>query len=157
MRWEESHEDGERQQELQAVNAAPEPTARDGVSLGNRLHGRFPGSGRAAPFKATLIPIGVIYGCAAPRRQAHNFPSVRDQHALTVTKIVAALRDERKRLGWSYETLAVATDLSSSCIRHLEKDRATPTLVTLLKLATALRLDLVKLLAAARKPAHSRV
>ena len=74
-----------------------------------------------------------------------------DLHANTAAKIVAALRSERKRLGWSFETLAVAAGVSTSCIRHLEHERSTPTLVTLLKLASALELDLAALLRNAQK------
>jgi transcriptional regulator with XRE-family HTH domain len=76
---------------------------------------------------------------------------VPDSHASTAQRIITALHAERKRRGWSQETLAVAAGLSDSCIRHLENQRATPTLVTLLKLASALDLDLAELLRAAMK------
>lgn len=79
-----------------------------------------------------------------------------DSHASTAQKIVTALHAERKRRGWSQETLAVTAGLSDSCVRHLENRRATPTLVTLLKLATALDLDLAELLRAAMKEAGNR-
>ena len=72
-------------------------------------------------------------------------------HAAIAEKIVAAIQAERKRLGWSQETLAVAAGVSNSCIRHLEHQRATPTLVTLLKLTSALDLDLAALLRSAQK------
>ena len=58
---------------------------------------------------------------------------------------------ERKQRGWSQETLAVAARVSPSCIQHLEHERSTPTLITLLKLATALDLDLAELLRAAQQ------
>ena len=73
-----------------------------------------------------------------------------EPHAITAQKIVDLLHAERKRLGWSQETLAVAAGVSNSCIRHLEHRRATPTLITLLKLADALGLDLSALLRTAR-------
>jgi transcriptional regulator with XRE-family HTH domain len=76
---------------------------------------------------------------------------VPDSHASTAQRIITALYAERKRRGWSQETLAVAAGLSDSCIRHLENQRATPTLVTLLKLASALDLDLAELLQTAMK------
>ena len=79
-----------------------------------------------------------------------------DPHAAIAEKIVSALQAERKRLGWSLETLAVAARVSNSCIRHLEHQRATPTLVTLLKLASALGLDLAVLLRNARKGGQGR-
>ena len=59
-------------------------------------------------------------------------------------------------LGWSLETLAVAAGVSNSCIRHLEHQRATPNLVTRLKLASALDLDLSALLRKARKNGSGR-
>lgn len=74
-----------------------------------------------------------------------------DSHARIAEKIIEALTAERKRLGWSQETLAVAAGVSNSCIRHLEHQRATPTLVTLLKLTSALDLDLAALLRSAQK------
>ncbi|MCX6982110.1 MAG: helix-turn-helix transcriptional regulator [Verrucomicrobia bacterium] len=79
-----------------------------------------------------------------------------DSHATTAAKIIAALQAERKRVGWSLETLAVAAGVSDSCIRHLEHQRATPTLVTLLKLASALELDLSILLRTAQKGDQGR-
>lgn len=69
-----------------------------------------------------------------------------EPHALTTQRIVALLKAERQRLGWSQETLAVAAGVSNSCVRHLEHSRASPTMVTLLKLSEALQLDLAKLL-----------
>ncbi len=71
---------------------------------------------------------------------------MQDPHAQIAHEIVLALQAERKRLGWSQETLAVAAGVSDSCIRHLEKRRASPTLVTILKIASALKLDLPTLL-----------
>jgi transcriptional regulator with XRE-family HTH domain len=79
---------------------------------------------------------------------------VPEPHALIAQKIVEALHAERQRLGWSQETLAVAAGVSNSCIRHLEHQRSTPTLITLLKLASALELDLADLLRAAQKNAE---
>lgn len=76
-----------------------------------------------------------------------------DTHARTADKIVEALAAERKRLGWSFDRLAVEADVSNSCIRHLERQRSTPTLVTVLKLTTALGMDLPDLLRAAQKNA----
>lgn len=75
---------------------------------------------------------------------------VPESHALTTQKIIELLKAERLRLGWSQETLAVAADVSNSCVRHLEHSRASPTMVTLLKLSNALQLDLAELLRHAR-------
>ena len=79
-----------------------------------------------------------------------------ESHAHTADKIVEALAAERKRLGWSFDRLAVAADVSNSCIRHLEHQRSTPTLVTLLKLAAALEMNLASLLREAQKTADER-
>ena len=79
-----------------------------------------------------------------------------DPHAAIAKKIIAALQAERKRLGWSLDTLAVAAGVSDSCIRHLEQERAMPTLITLLKLAAALDLDLAILLRNAQKGEQRR-
>ncbi len=78
-------------------------------------------------------------------------------HVHVADLIVDALAAERKRLGWSYEHLAVEADVSSSCIRHLENQRSTPTLVTVLKLAAALQLDLRTLLREAHEIASRKV
>ena len=74
-----------------------------------------------------------------------------ESHARIADKIVEALAAERKRLGWSFDRLGVEADLSNSCIRHLERQRSTPTLVTVLKLTDALKMDLAELLREARK------
>ena len=75
---------------------------------------------------------------------------VPDSHALTAQKLVELLTAERKQRGWSQETWAVAARVSPSCIQHLEHARSTPTLITLLKLATALEMDLPDLLRSAQ-------
>lgn len=74
-------------------------------------------------------------------------------HARTAEIIVEALAAERKSVGWSFDRLAVEADVSNSCIRHLESQRSTPTLITLLKLAAALEMELPELLRAAQKAA----
>jgi ribosome-binding protein aMBF1 (putative translation factor) len=89
--------------------------------------------------------------------QAHIGLRVLDSHALIARQIVEALAAERLRLGWSFERLAVEADVSNSCIRHLEHARSTPTLITLLKLATALKMDLPDLLRAAQRNAEAKV
>ena len=76
---------------------------------------------------------------------------VPDSHVLTTQKLVALLSAARKQRGWSQETLAVKARVSPSCIQHLEHQRSTPTLLTLLKLAQALEMDLPSLLRKAQK------
>jgi transcriptional regulator with XRE-family HTH domain len=75
---------------------------------------------------------------------------VPDPHAQTAQKIVQLLHAARKQRGMSQETLAVEAGVSPSCIQHLEHARSTPTLITLLKLAEALDVDLADLLRAAQ-------
>jgi len=75
---------------------------------------------------------------------------VPDSHTAIAKKIVELIHAERKRRNWSQETLAVAADVSNSCVRHLEHGRSTPTFVNLLKLADALDLDFAALLQTAR-------
>jgi ribosome-binding protein aMBF1 (putative translation factor) len=81
---------------------------------------------------------------------------VQDPHTITARKIVDLLQAERERIGWSQETLAVAARVSSSCVRHLERGRSTPTLITLLKLSEAMGVDLAVLLRRARKGQKGR-
>jgi len=81
---------------------------------------------------------------------------VPEPHALTTQRIVELLKAERQRLGWSQETLAVEAGVSNSCVRHLEHSRASPTMVTLLKLSSALQLDLAELLRSAQAESQKR-
>ena len=74
-----------------------------------------------------------------------------EQHAITSERIVELLKAKRLRLGWSQETLAVNARVSSSCIRHLEIGRSTPTLITLLKLCEAMGMNLANVLRRAQK------
>lgn len=74
-----------------------------------------------------------------------------NSHAKTTQNLVELLTAGRKQRGWSQETLAVEAKVSPSCIQHLEHGRSTPTLMTLLKLAAALEMDLPDLLRAAQE------
>ncbi len=71
---------------------------------------------------------------------------VPDPHAVTARKLVELLSAARKQRGWSQETWAVQAGVSPSCIQHLEHGRSTPTLITLLRLAKAVEMDLPDLL-----------
>ncbi len=81
---------------------------------------------------------------------------VPDSHALTSQKLVELLSVARKERGWSQETWAVEAKVSPSCIQHLEHGRSTPTLITLLKLAAALEMNLPDLLRDALQIAESK-
>ena len=89
-------------------------------------------------------------------RKSFNRNGVPDLHALTAQKLVELLSAARKLRGWSQETWAVEAKVSTSCIQHLEHSRSTPTLITLLKLANALEMDLPDLLREAQKAAGEK-
>ena len=91
----------------------------------------------------------IIYECTPDVRKTFMRMGVPDSHALTAQKLVELLSAARKQRGWSQETWAVEAKVSPSCIQHLEHGRSTPTLITLLRLAKAVGMDLPNLLRAA--------
>ena len=86
----------------------------------------------------------------SPQRQALTVLSV-DLHAQTVTRVIALLREERQKQGISQETLAKMAEMSRTGIRHVESGQFNPTLYTLLKIATALKVSLPRLIGRAEK------
>ena len=56
------------------------------------------------------------------------------------------IREQRAQKGWSQERLAEAADLNRSYLGEIERGEVTPSLVTVEKLAGALRLSLSVLL-----------
>ena len=92
----------------------------------------------------------IIYECARFRGKTFIHSGVSDEHVQTAKKLVALLSAARKGRGMSQESLAVSAGVSPSCVQHLEHSRSTPTLVTLLRLAEALDLDLPELLRSAQ-------
>ncbi len=88
----------------------------------------------------------LIYECRCNQGKPFIQAGVPDQHVHTALKVVELLTAERKARGISQESLAVKAGVSPSCIQHLEHARATPTLVTLLKLSEALEMSLGKLI-----------
>ena len=96
-----------------------------------------------------------LWVCVVFRKSFTCF-RVPDLHATTTRKLIEMLSTERKQRGWSQETLAVAARVSPSCIQHLEHDRSTPTLMTLLKLAAAMEMDLPDLLREALQAAEPK-
>ncbi len=89
-------------------------------------------------------------------RKSFNRNGVPDLYALTAQKLVELLSAARKLRGWSQETWAVEAGVSTSCIQHLEHSRSTPTLITLLRLASALEMDLPEVLRDAQKIADEK-
>lgn len=83
-------------------------------------------------------------------RQALTFWCV-DPHAQTVKRVISLLREERQRQGLSQETLARLANMSRTGVRHVESAKFYPTLYTLLNMATALKLNLPRLIARAEK------
>jgi transcriptional regulator with XRE-family HTH domain len=71
---------------------------------------------------------------------------VLDPHTAIVAELVKLLVEHRKRHGLSQETLALRAKLSRAGIGHMESGRTTPTLLSLLKIASVLEVDLFKLL-----------
>jgi len=101
-----------------------------------------------------MFPLSpLIYECA-PFGGEFYFHGVPDSHALITQKLVELLSAARRQRGWSQETLAVAAKVSPSCIQHLEHSRATPTLITLLRLTAPLEMDLPDVLREALKTAR---
>ena len=98
----------------------------------------------------------LIYECAWFAVKNFTCIGLPDSHALTAQKLVEMLTAARRLRGWSQETWAVAAKVSPSCIQHLEHSRSTPTLITLLRLAKALEMDLPDLLREAQKTAEPK-
>jgi DNA-binding XRE family transcriptional regulator len=69
----------------------------------------------------------------------------------TVEAVIDALKEERKKQGISHETLAEAAGLHRSAISLIEAHKRQPTLLTCVKLATALKCDLGAMLSKVQK------
>jgi len=66
-------------------------------------------------------------------------------------KIVSELMEARKTHGISHDKLAEMTGLSRATISFVENHKRNPTLVTCLKIAKALNVDLANIIKKARK------
>lgn len=69
-----------------------------------------------------------------------------DPHTAIVAELVKLLVELRKQRGLSQETLALRAKLSRAGIGHMESGRTTPTLLSLLKIASVLEVDLFNVL-----------
>lgn len=69
-----------------------------------------------------------------------------DPEKSQVTWICAMLRDERQQKGISQQRLSELSGLSRTGVRHVESLETNPTLLSLLKIAKALKVDLSELL-----------
>lgn len=66
----------------------------------------------------------------------------------------SVIKAERKRLGWSQETLAENAELSRAYVTELEGGNRTPNLDTLMRVAKALGMKTSKLVAAGEAALH---
>lgn len=78
-----------------------------------------------------------------------------DPHTDIVAELVKLLVELRKQRGLSQETLASRAKLSRAGVGHMESGRTTPTLLSLLKIASVLEVDLFNVLRQAGKRAGS--
>jgi transcriptional regulator with XRE-family HTH domain len=69
-----------------------------------------------------------------------------DADRKTVERICRTLRDSRLQQGISQQQLAETAGISRTGLRHIESLATNPTLYSLLKIAKALNIDLVRLL-----------
>jgi len=79
-----------------------------------------------------------------------------DLHSQTVNCVIVLLHEERQKQGISQETLANMAGMSRTGIRHVESGKFNPTLYTLLKIATALDVNLPLLIGRAQKSSRSK-
>ena len=80
-----------------------------------------------------------------------------DKKRRTVLSAVARiLREERLRQGLSLSAVAAAAGISYQMVGFVEKEKRNPTLDTLLRIADALEVDFVKLMANAYKTASNK-
>ena len=73
-----------------------------------------------------------------------------DKERKTVERVCKALAEARVEQGLSQQRLAEMAGISRTGLRHIESLETSPTLHSLLRLAKALRLDLVSLIDQAR-------
>jgi transcriptional regulator with XRE-family HTH domain len=72
------------------------------------------------------------------------------------SKVAFLLKEEREKRGLSLNSLAEKAGLSRQTITFIEQELRTPTLDTLLRIATALEVDLETIIAKARKLAKDK-
>jgi transcriptional regulator with XRE-family HTH domain len=78
--------------------------------------------------------------------------SDKSQHAVC-SRVAQLLREEREKQGLSMNLVAERAGLSQQMVSYVEREMRNPTLETLLRIAAALEIDLVKILQAAQKTA----
>lgn len=66
-------------------------------------------------------------------------------------RVARLLRQEREKRGLSMNLVAERAGLSQQMVSYVERDMRNPTLETLLRIASALEIDLAKVLQSAQK------
>ena len=82
-----------------------------------------------------------------------NFPKVasnKSQQAVC-SQVARVLRRDREKRGLSMNLVAERAGLSQQMVSYVEREMRNPTLETLLRIAAALEIDLVKVLQTAQK------
>ena len=77
-------------------------------------------------------------------------------HEAICSQVARLLKEERQRRGLSLNLLAEKAGLSRQTITFVEQELRIPSLETLLRITTALGVDLEKIIARARKLASSK-
>lgn len=71
---------------------------------------------------------------------------------MTLNNFATVLRILREERGWSQEKLAERAELNRSYVGEVERGQAMPSLITLSKLASALKIKLSALIAQCERP-----
>ena len=100
-----------------------------------------------ATIVASTVNIFSSYGFSVPTDHLHE---------AICSQVARLLKEERQRRGLSLNLLAEKAGLSRQTITFVEQELRIPSLETLLRITTALGVDLEKIIARARKLASSK-
>ena len=95
---------------------------------------------------ASLVNIFSLYGFRVPI----------SQYEAVCSQVARLLKEEREKQGLSLNLIAEKAGLARQTITFVEQESRTPTLETLLRIASALEVDLEKIIARARKLASAK-
>jgi len=82
--------------------------------------------------------------------------SVSKTSEIICSQVARLLKEERKKRGVSLNLLSEKAGLSRQTVSFVEQELRTPTLDTLIRITTALEINLEKVVARARKRAESK-
>ena len=102
---------------------------------------------RYATNVASIVKVFSLYGFHVPINKIHE--TVNSQVALI-------LKEEREKQGLSLNLLAEKAGLSRQAIAFVERELRTPSLDTLLRMASALKIPPEKIIARARRRAKTK-